>query len=504
MARDKRPRIDDRARDLRTVFISQLAQRVREPDVYDFFSRAGRVRDVRLIMDRMSSKHKSAGYVEFYDEESVPKAVAFDGTLLCGFPVAVKPSVDQNGTGPGLGGIEGAPPRGSTGETPEAPIAPVKAFDDSIVGWSNKYRARTVDPEPAGSGIRVGVVPHGQGRSPVRPTMHTPQLVSIEELKRLLNPLGLPPPPPPLSVGLPGAELGKSEASLQHGLESVPLPTPANGSAPPRPVVPGAFTRLYVGSVSFQLTETDLRAIFEPFGAIASLQLQRDVTGRSRGYGFVEFTSHESAKKALEINGLAVAGRTLKVALASQENRAVAASAVPDVGSTGVVPLPGPVGQMGGGLASLAGADVAGELDEGKDSGLAINASQRIALMQQLSRGESIGKASGDAGKLPVSTEVSRSLMLANMFDPATEPKGFEMDLAEDVRDECMSKYGPVVHLHVETKSQGVVFVRFQAKGDATKARISLNGRWFGGNRIQAAFVSDKDYSDKFPTAADT
>ena len=47
-------------------------------------------------------------------------------------------------------------------------------------------------------------------------------------------------------------------------------------------------TRLYVGSLHFNITEDMLKGIFEPFGKIASIQLIMDPeTGRSKGYGFI-------------------------------------------------------------------------------------------------------------------------------------------------------------------------------------------------------------------------
>jgi len=70
-----------------------------------------------------------------------------------------------------------------------------------------------------------------------------------------------------------------------------------------------------VGSIHFSISEEDLRTIFEPFGEVVSLQLHKDPeTGRSRGFGFVQYRNHEDAKKALEqLNGLDLAGRPLKV-----------------------------------------------------------------------------------------------------------------------------------------------------------------------------------------------
>ena len=48
------------------------------------------------------------------------------------------------------------------------------------------------------------------------------------------------------------------------------------------------FHRLYVGNIHFSITEQDLQNVFEPFGELEFVQLQKEDTGRSRGYGFVQ------------------------------------------------------------------------------------------------------------------------------------------------------------------------------------------------------------------------
>ena len=48
------------------------------------------------------------------------------------------------------------------------------------------------------------------------------------------------------------------------------------------------FHRLYVGNIHFSITESDLQNVFEPFGELEFVQLQKDEQGRSRGYGFVQ------------------------------------------------------------------------------------------------------------------------------------------------------------------------------------------------------------------------
>lgn len=48
------------------------------------------------------------------------------------------------------------------------------------------------------------------------------------------------------------------------------------------------FHRLYVGNIHFSITEQDLQNVFEPFGELEFVQLQKEEQGRSRGYGFVQ------------------------------------------------------------------------------------------------------------------------------------------------------------------------------------------------------------------------
>jgi RNA recognition motif-containing protein len=72
---------------------------------------------------------------------------------------------------------------------------------------------------------------------------------------------------------------------------------------------------LFVGNMSFQTTESDLTALFEPFGEITRVQVMTDRdTGRSRGFAFVEMANDEDAAKAITaLNGKEVDGRALNV-----------------------------------------------------------------------------------------------------------------------------------------------------------------------------------------------
>jgi len=73
--------------------------------------------------------------------------------------------------------------------------------------------------------------------------------------------------------------------------------------------------KLYVGNLSFDVTEGQLQDMFTPYGTIQSAQLITDRdTGRSKGFGFVEMGSDQEAQAAIGgMNGQMVDGRALTV-----------------------------------------------------------------------------------------------------------------------------------------------------------------------------------------------
>ncbi|XXG40378.1 hypothetical protein AAC387_Pa01g1112 [Persea americana] len=391
----------DPERDQRTVFAYQICLKADERDVYEFFSRAGKVRDVRLIMDRNSRRSKGVGYIEFYDAMSVPMAIALSGQPLLGQPVMVKPSeaeknLVQSNTAGGAGGLTG----------------------------------------PYSGGAR----------------------------------------------------------------------------------------RLYVGNLHFNITEDQLRQVFEPFGTVELVQLPTDDAGHCRGYGFVQFTRLEDARAAQSLHGqIGIAGKILKVSAVTDQ------AGMQDAGAN------------------------AGDFDDDDGGGLALNARSRALLMQKLDRSgatssiaSSLGTPAVNApalslattpilgaapalnpllpglmGQVPVigglpgtpipvpatPTAVdtigvpSECLLLKNMFDPQNETEpDFDLDIKEDVQDEC-SKFGTVKHIFVEKNSAGFVYLRFDNVQSAVSAQRSLHGRWFAGKMITATFMLPQSYEVKFPNS---
>ncbi|KAG2410582.1 Cleavage stimulating factor [Vigna angularis] len=259
----------------------------------------------------------------------------------------------------------------------------------------------------------------------------------------------------------------------------------------------GAVDRkLYVGNLHFNMTESQLREIFEPFGPVEVVQLPLDLeTGHCKGFGFVQFTHLEHAKAAQSLNGkLEIAGRTIKVSCVTDH-----------VGSQDT---------------TAKSADL--DDDEG---GLTLNAHSRALLMQRLA-GADISASMGmpvvngsvpaqQAVSLPIGAPVlpaqvmptpmvepvgspSECLLLKNMFDPTTESEpDFDIDIKEDVEEEC-SKYGRVKHIFVDKKSAGFVYLQFETVEAASAAQRAMHMRWFARRLISAIFMQPQLYEAKF------
>lgn len=160
--RAKTPEPTDDERDRRTVFVQQLAARLRTKELQAFFEQVGPVVEAQIVKDRVSGRSKGVGYVEFKDEDSVQKAIQLTGQKLLGIPIIA-------------------------------------------------------------------------------------QLTEAEKNRQARNTEG--------------------------------AATQSNG-------IP--FHRLYVGNIHFSITEEDLKNVFEPFGELEFVQLQKEEMGRSKGYGFVQ------------------------------------------------------------------------------------------------------------------------------------------------------------------------------------------------------------------------
>jgi RNA recognition motif-containing protein len=73
--------------------------------------------------------------------------------------------------------------------------------------------------------------------------------------------------------------------------------------------------KIYVGNLSYDVKEDDLRQAFESFGDVYSVNIIKDrYTGRPKGFGFVEMPVEDEAKAAIKgINGTTLNGREIRV-----------------------------------------------------------------------------------------------------------------------------------------------------------------------------------------------
>lgn len=241
------------------------------------------------------------------------------------------------------------------------------------------------------------------------------------------------------------------------------------------------YLRLYVGSIHPNVTEENLRLLFEPYGEIDTLQLHRDpVTQRSKGFAFVQYKEHEHAKSALEqLNGLELAGVPIRVGVVSEKLGG---------GSNGTGSSNNNGGRYGG------GGQASSALDDSDTQGFSMTAQSRTDLMLKLARDtDLVGQVMMNMPSTTVtgpSNDPTVYILMTNVYDPdmETDPE-WAKDLSEDIYSEC-TKFGPVQHLQITKSKAGEVYVKFSDLASAELAVAALSGRWFGGRQIGVRFIS--------------
>lgn len=238
-------------------------------------------------------------------------------------------------------------------------------------------------------------------------------------------------------LGLPIiAQLTEAEKNRQARIS-----TATNGNQNSIP-----FHRLYVGNIHFSITEQDLQNVFDPFGELEFVQLQKEEQGRSRGYGFVQFRDPDQAREALEkMNGFELAGRPIRVGLGNdkftpestanllqrfqgQDRSNYQGSAFSGSGGRGAhAGGSGGTFDKAGGRDDQKGAGGASALDDTDVAGVNFSNYSRDALMRKLARTEDpepdrrtivAPKKENKPAAASVS-QASRCVLLRNMFDPA-------------------------------------------------------------------------------------
>ncbi len=93
---NKRPRSPEKSnfmegdRSLKTVIVSQINTRALERDIFHYFDRVARVKEVKLIYDKSSNRSKGIAYIEFLFGDSISKALDMNGSIFMGGPLTVE------------------------------------------------------------------------------------------------------------------------------------------------------------------------------------------------------------------------------------------------------------------------------------------------------------------------------------------------------------------------------------------------------------------------------
>lgn len=371
----KQQEIDDLTKDQRTIFVGQLTMKVGEGNLKDFFGQLGRVKNIIMVRDKHTGKHKGFAYVEMADLETIPNCLLFNDAVpdFQKFPILVKPS-----------------------EAEKNYLA------------KKESSAKVADPKD------------------------------------------------------------------------------------------GPDCRVYVGNIHVNINEDALRSVLEQFGPVDSVNMHRDEMGNSKGFAFVRYRTADAASLAMVgLMGMELVGRPLKVGPVLDNQTKALLAAANMGGGGGGSSFPSSMGYT---------ATANWKLDDDDGSkGMALNSQSRQMLMARLGEGAGIQVPALPIPQIPQAAAVATvpitglptcSFVVANMFDPATETEpGWDLDVREDVMDEC-GKFGKIEHCYVEkSKPGGLVFLKFVAQESAALAAHSLHGRFFAGRMITITYLEPEQYN---------
>merc|ERR1719221_251578 len=258
--------------------------------------------------------------------------------------------------------------------------------------------------------------------------------------------------------------------------------------------------KIYIGNLPREINELVLRNMFEPFGAVESSNVIKDTTGKSQGYGFISFREKDVVEKAIQaMNGMLIGSNIIKVNYVISGGIDQRVQPIPNsLGHTQILNIESIQSNS-----MIPGADL-DRVDD--DSGLRINAQNRITLIQKLASSVNIDLPITPSPtilvQLPVQLKIhpvalvhgllgsaspipTSCLLLKNMFDfkDLCPNENWESEIYEDVKGE-VSKTGSVLHIFVDKNSQGFVYIKMETVDSSIKTFAMLNGRVYGGRHI--------------------
>ncbi|GLC69827.1 hypothetical protein PLESTF_000884800 [Pleodorina starrii] len=470
MAREKERELRELERATRTIFAYNLSLRADERDLFQFFSKVGRVVDIRLISDKNTKKSRGLAYIEFSKVEEVISAVALTGNILKGQPVMVKASEAEKNMA-----WEAAQQQKHSAQTATEQLLSSLAASTGGSGGN-----KVADPAAAAA------------------VMNDPCWLQVcnlmkelgeAEIQQLFSPFGklelvqVVRDTTGRSTGVAYLKFGQMDAAAGamahwHGRKLVDSQLTVTAAAPPTPqVLTPALSAVAVPGRLMPTAAPALAAapaVLLP-GLAAPAPLATAIVpnagaAASATHGAVVTTGE--LDEDLEGGGIKMSAQG-RMALMSK----LAGAAGLPVAPAGVTPAGVPVS---GGTAGAAA-----------HPGLSVDP---VLLLQQ-----------GVLG--PSSPIATPCLLLKNMFDAASTAgdattqsaaaAALAAEVEADVREECL-RFGEPLHVWVNPKSKGFVYLRFANAQSAEAAHRALHGRWYGGRQIIAEYQFLQVYNSHF------
>lgn len=276
--------------------------------------------------------------------------------------------------------------------------------------------------------------------------------------------------------------------------------------------------RIVLRNVHPTLNQDLLKPIFEPFGPVVSVSVDRAKSEGGNLTGAVQFVNPEDAATAVKsLEGeIDISGVVMELEIDSQSKSAATPAVVSadDQGNEKAqdVERLDTDAKDGGGMRLTAQSRVELMNKLAANAGIEVPKMPDLYLnLQQLS-GQTVNDGFDEDVQLtqgmlgPSSPIPTPCLLLKNAFDPdkeraaaaaSDEPMDWEREIEDDFRDEC-SKYGAVVFTHLDPASKGFVYLKFGDTQSATAAHAALHGRWFNMKRLMAEYQFDTLFDAHF------
>ena len=259
------------------LYVAHLPKMFTQGELEAHFATYGKIITSKILIDNTTGLSKGAGFVRYDKHTEAESAIsALNGQMLpgCSQPILVK-FANQDKPGGGGGG-------GGSGHQHHhhSPVAPAVGVATGMPGLPPMAARRGGGGTPAAGGA-AAFNPSGAGG----PMRHAPMATTVRFNPVSVNPVSVNP-------------LGVSMAlSAVRGSTNMP---------------PGHC--IFVYNIPETSDDSLLYQLFGPFGAITSVKVIKDSTGKCKRFGFVNMLVYEEAYSAiLALNGLEVEGRTLQV-----------------------------------------------------------------------------------------------------------------------------------------------------------------------------------------------